>query len=702
MGLLDGRDSAIQNTFGGADQLSDIESVQPPNCIAIQNCEFVGPAQVRPRRGFSVLYSLNKALGTIWSWFQEMYNRLLYLDVTNPSSPAVWSIDLVANTTIEVVSSGLGSAAGMFNAAVGFREIMAFYDKTGLATSQGRVWDGTYNSGTGMPNVEALFPRTLLTTEVTFTFSEPSASSPGLDAGSHTFAIAITTWNGAQAPPGPWNGAGILSPQSFTSSGGKNLNIELSPASTWPAWVNQIQIMMTPNDNPNNWYLVPGTITTVPRGSSLPVNITFSISDNTLEAEGLNVTVSGTTPSLFSLYSQSSTGTGPFNPHCVVAFGTRMVYLSRLPSPDGISSQGAIFVSEPQKPQFITLAFHLLNLPEFLDTVTAAVLNAVLYIFGPDWTFGFSDNTQYPVEWAPCITVSRFIGSPFIKGVLANTARQILWVAAKQGLFAFSGGSYTVLPASYEQGAGDWNQINFAQAQTTAANALEIVDYPDQRLVIVKAPIGVGQTVANYMLVWDYSMGYDFETIRYCGKWWINTANQGQLPIGAIALVHSNNQFEELWVASGSATITGKIYRQKYIPIDASQAASGPLYNDDSQGIDARYRTASPLATGGSSATGQPPTMGMDEALYQWIGATIRITGAGAISITAYGADQQNPVPLRTLFPTLTPGTPYFVAADLQGHSIHYEISNQAVAGAYFYLTLIHHWYSQWLEQGDS
>lgn len=685
MGLLgQNRDSVVQANFSGADQLSDPEMVQQPNCIALQNCEFVG-AGVRSRRGFAPIFSLGKAVGTIWNWFMEAKNRLIYLNLTDNK---VAEIDLVANTTVDVITSGIGTPTGMSNAAIGIREMMAFYDSTGLGTTEGRVWDGTFNSGTGAPNVEKLFPRTLLTTEVNIVMSELSAGI--VTAGLHNFAIAITTYNGAQAPPGPWSSAAVLVPVTFVSTGSKNLNMALTPATTWPSWVNQIQVMMAPVNNPNNWYLVPGAIQSVPRGSALVVNITFNIDDLTLQAKGLNVTVSGTIPSIFSLYTQDPTSSGPFKPHCIAAFGNRMVYLTRIPGPDVTGTagvQGAIFVSEAQRPQFITLQFHLINLPEFLDTVTCAVIGATLYVLGPDWTFGFSDNTRYPVQWAPCRTVSRTIGTPFIKGVLANQARGILWVAAKSGLFAFTGGTYDLRPSSYFQGAADWNQINFT---TSDANALEITDYPDQRIIIVKAPLGSGQVTANYWLVWDYTLGINADTIRYCGRWWINTAS-GQLPIGGTALVHYNG-YAELWAASNSATNTGKVYRQKYSPVDASSPTADTLSNDDTRGIDAKYRTASPT--------------GVDEIIYQQIGGTFRVLGSGQLALNVYGIDQVNSIPLAPItIPSASASKPaktFFRAMDMQDRACHYEISNGAVAGQWFWLTKLRHWFSEWLGQGDT
>jgi hypothetical protein len=681
--LLDNAQSTLVNTFSGADQLQDEASITAPSALALQNCEFLGNSVIT-RRGFGVAYAAALGITSMWDWFQEAQNYLVYLNPGASGGPKASWINLENTSLTGDIVTGLASAVGMTNAALGFREMMTFFNSSGVGSEQCYVWDGTYYDATS--NAEPMFPHApVLSAQVNaFTFANsgaPTAPAIGVTAGLHYFALVVTTYNGLQGPPGPIDSSSNFLPQPFTAAGGQALTITIPPATTWPINYNTIQIAMTPVNNPNNWYIVPGTITGVPRGGSFSVNIQIEIDDISLADEAQNIT-----STLFTLYTQNPDGTGPFNPHFVLPYGNRMVYGCRLPTVSNVGTvQGALFASEINNPNYITLQYHLLQLPEFRDVATAGVLNDVLYVFGGDWTYAFSDNTQYPVQWAPCTTVSANIGSPFIKGVTVNIARNIMWVCAKGGLFAFNGNAYDNQPSSYIQGAADWSSINWA----APANTLQVVDYPDKRIVVVMAPVGSSQTTANYMLVWDYSQGYDAASIRYCGMWWINGSG-GQLTLGAIANVHSVAQnVEELWVGM---QVADNIYRQKYIPADASaNPATSPtaLYNDNTYGIDSKYRPASPMAA--------------DAPVYQQLGVMLRIRGAGSATVNAYSLDQTNEI--TTIAPvTLAwqPGKTYLRLYDKQAQASNIEITNQATAGQFFWLSAIRYFFQPWLQQGNS
>jgi hypothetical protein len=670
------QESTVVSTFSGANLLMDEQSVSPPQALACQNVEFID-GQVRiPRRGFAVAWTPAKGITSMWNWLQEQFNRLIVLDRTDG---LVYSQDLVTPALSgNVISSGLSTVAGMVCAAVGYRLWMAFFNSSGVGAIQGQVWDGTYNGTT--PNVEPLFPRALLSSEVTFSFNEFTTGI--MTAGLHNFAVVVTAWNGAVTPPGPWGGGGVLVPQQFTCSGNKNLVITLTPTPDWPMWVNQVQIAMTPVVNPNRWFLVPGAITQVARGGSLTTNITINIDDNSLLSEATEIT-----STLFDLYTQAADNTGPFNPHCIRAYGARMVYLTRITGPDGLSLQGAIFVSEISQPQYLTLANNLLQLPEFQDTVTMEVFGNNLFVFGPEWTYVFNDNTREPTAWAQCTSISENIGSPFIKGVYPMSLQQGLWVAAKSGLYAFNGSAYSQLPASYLQ-TPDWNRINWS----APADTLQVIDYPDQRQVWVMAPLD-GATVANYIMIWDYTKSYapamDDTGIRYCGTNWINTpgGSPTKIPLGALALVHSPTvQFLEAWVAAQSSS-PGIIYRQKYAPADASLSNPTALYDDNGAGIDGKYRLAS---------------MTDYDQYYQQIGITVRAKGNGNLLPTYYGMDQTNGTALATIPLSMTPAVQYDRILDAQSYAACYEFSNQATVGWFAWISRVKGWFSRWIIQGDA
>lgn len=669
-------ESLVVTTFSGANLLLDEEDISPPQALACQNVEYTDGRVQIPRRGFSIAWTPAKGVTAMWNWLQEQFNRLIVLDRTDA---LVYSRDLInSGLSGNVITAGLSSVVGMVCSAVGYRLFMAFFNSSGVGAIQGQVWDGTYNGTT--PNVESLFPRAILTTEINpFVFNEFTTGI--MTAGLHNFAVVITTWNGAVTPPGPWGGGGILVPQVFTCSGNKNLEITLTPTTTWPMWVNQVQIAMTPVINPNRWFLVPGAINLVARGGALAVNVTVNIDDNSLLAEATEIT-----STLFDLYTQDASSAGPFNPHVIKAYGARTVYLTRITGPDGISLQGAIFPSELANPQYITLQNNLLQLPEFQDTTTMEVFGPNLFVFGPEWTYAFNDNTREPTAWAQCSSISENIGSPFIKGVCPMALNQGLWVAAKPGLFAFNGSAYSQLPASYLQ-TPDWNRINW----NAPADTLQIIDYPDQRQVWVMAPLD-SSTVANYIFIWDYTQSYapasDDSGIRYCGTNWINTSGGSptKIPLGAIALVHGSAQYLEAWVACQAAS-PGIIYRQKYAPVDASLSNPTALYDDNGAGIDGKYRMAS--------------ITDYDQ-WYQQIGITVKAKGNGNLLPTYYGTEGSNSQAMAVIPLSMTPTVQYDRLVDAQGYAACYEFSNQATVGWFAWISRVKGWFSRWVLQGDS
>ena len=200
-------------------------------------------------------------------------------------------------------------------------------------------------------------------------------------------------------------------------------------------------------------------------------------------------------------------------PHKLLSLSNRNVYLARTPGPDNTSLIGTLAISEQFNPEYVLTATNLISLPEFRDCVTAFNIGNALYACGPSWTYAYTDNLREPVFWAPPRLVSGQVGSPFIHGVSVNQGKGYAWVCDHTGLYFFNGAAYSLLPSSYYQ-LGDWNRINFG----APANQLKVIESPDDRLVIVKAPLD-GATSATHLLVWDYTLGVTAKQIRYCGLW---------------------------------------------------------------------------------------------------------------------------------------------------------------------------------------
>lgn len=696
--------------FTGPNLINDEEDVTEPQALAARNCEF-SEGQVRvPRRGFTQVWNPNKIITAMYNWIQQQSNRLLYLWVSGGNGNVV-SRDLGTGAETTLLSSITG-AVGMTNFQAAYRAFMSFFTATGTAASQAQVWDGTLTAG--IPNIEAAFQRPLTVDNAA---GDLRANSPNwlsviaspngiVDVGTHYFGLVVTTWNGYQTAPGPINSVApatfgpYFAPSGVTVSvAGQTLQITATPRTTWPPWVKSIQLVMSPAASVNalstpaptaymnfgiRWFLVPGAIVTVTRGSSAPAVFNVNQSDATLLASTTEIT-----NTLFNLYYQNTDGTGPFSPHFICSYNNRAVYLARTPGPDGVSLVGTVFISDPYAPQYITLAFHSITLPEFRDVVTAFYLGLTLYILGPEWIYAYSDNTLQPVSWAPAQLISGSIGSPFIRGVAANPALGYAWVADHNGLYYFNGISFPIVPTSYEQ-TPDWSRINMNCAQTNA-DVLEVIDDATNRLVMVKAPLD-GATVATHLLVWDYTNGVEPRQVKYCGTWNLGpSATASTAPtyaIGSAAVVRNPaNQVKEVWISRNGAT--GNVKRQMSVESgDATAAAPKPLYNDDGAGIDAAYKL---LAV--TQAANGP---------CQQVGASFRIRGSGQINITATSFDQTNPVPMAPIAAadnSMTPGRRWLRLLNKQSETVSYQIDNGATAGAFAYWAALRAYFVRWIEE---
>ena len=346
----------------------------------------------------------------------------------------VISRDLVTPASTYVLLSGV-TASGITCALSGFRLYFCFFkaDTTNpsnpVGASAARVWDGTLTGG--LPNVESIFQATLTSSQVTLSRTEPTSGS--ITAGTHYYGLIVTTWNGAELYPAPTNG-GTFSPFLATSAGSKNVVITATPATTWPSWVNQLQLIMTTVDNPNRWYLVPqaeGGVQSVSRNGAIAATFTLDFDDNTLQT--FTEIIPGSQNDYFSLQQTS------LQPHHILEYGPRLVYIHQQLGPDSLSTVSAISISNPGKPQWVTLSSNILNLPGFRQANTGFVIGGVLYICGPDWTYAYSDNTLLPVQWSAPRLVSGSIGSPYVHGVTVNTVHGYAWIAHRSGLYWFAG-----------------------------------------------------------------------------------------------------------------------------------------------------------------------------------------------------------------------------------------------------------------------
>lgn len=633
--------------FRGPVLLGDV--VDGPYCLDAQNVEFVDTG-VQTRRGFGQAWNPSVAIIAMYNWLQSQYNRVIYLT----SAGAVVARDLVTPANTYNLVTGLTAALGLSCVPAGFRIYMAFFKERSSNPGNPqtaypvRIWDGTLN--TGVPNVEIAFSPPMATTAVAINYTEPGAGV--VTAGDHNFGFLILTWNGGTPPPSPWS-AGSFVPTTVTAAGSTYLNVVVDPTANWPSYVQSVQLIMTTADNPDRYYIVPGSVAVI-RDSSTPASFDVNVDDVTLQL--YEEIIPGSGNDYFSVFQYDGTLSGPFGAMKLIGYGSRMTYIYEGLGPDLITSASYIAFSNPGMPQFATLAQNVLSLPEFRQCITGFVLGDVIYLLGPGWTYAFSDNGLTPVQWSQPRLVSGAIGSPFVNGVLSNPTRGYAWVADRSGLYFFTGSSYPVRPSSYFQGP-DWQRINWL----AEVDSMEILDDVENRIVMVKAPLDESDT-ANYWMVWDYTIGPTPETIRYCGLWFIDSFSPG----GLAPVLNPTANSMEIWSARRTA---GNVLRFKDWTED-------DLYEDDGAGIDDLY------------TYGYFPK-GVQTEVMDHMGADLRIRGNGTALLTANSLDDQNPQPMPSITLSSSPSRRYFRACNKQNEGVSYSISTGAVAGSYFVLTAL-------------
>jgi len=90
--------------------------------------------------------------------------------------------------------------------------------------------------------------------------------------------------------PGPDSSSGAsptvetFAPIIFTSAGSKNLVWAFTPGSNWPADVVSVQAVMSPVQDQNRLFLVPGVTAAVTGGAATAVSFTINITDDALVA----------------------------------------------------------------------------------------------------------------------------------------------------------------------------------------------------------------------------------------------------------------------------------------------------------------------------------------------------------------------------------------------------------------------------------
>lgn len=648
-----------------------------------RNCEFILNEQVQTRRGFARAFTSISGgpITRMLSWISAGLNRLIYY--TNDSGSGVIIVrDLSLGSEAVIAITLAGETADIVSQGATF--MFAPLNQSGqpvisTGISQAQVSDGVNWS-------DVLFTAPLDTSVMTMSATEPAVGT--VSKGAHNFAVVFTTRSGYETRPSPLvpgfpasGGLENLRPFTFIATGGLTLEVSMDIlGGTWPAQYVSAALLMTTVQNPNRYFFVPGCTIQMHSGT-----VTFPSVDlpDTVLASSSSTEAVTAAKNYFGLYSENGhvttvpgIGDGPIYPWKILVYGTRTVYFVTL-----VDGTSAIFISNPNAPQWITLANHLRQLPGKVQITSGYVLRQTLYIVGPEWTYTFSDNGGLPVTWASPGQVDSHIGTITSYGADANSSLGYAWVAHDTGLYLFTGGYYAARPATYLN-TPDWDRVNWA----APVAVIQVKDFPSRKMVLVKVPLD-GQPLATHIMAIDYSNGTGWDQVNY-SLWDINslTLHGG---IGALELVlNPTARLYELYLSESSTSLVGtSVFRSKSIAAnDASVGNPNLLYSDDGDivsGIDCQFRSCA------------LPKVDSDPNNYAAV--KTRVKGNGALGVTAFTLDDTRQQALTDIQAGLTPGRWALNRMDVQSEALHMQYTNKATVQAWFLISGMKVYWDRWL-----
>jgi len=564
----------------------------------------------------------------------------------------------------DILKSGLNSSVtNAISTVYGTRLFTVFTDNDGKAVSgrQGIVWNGNYTSGPpSVIQVDDLF-QAPASSAVTITPTEPSAGV--VTAGNHKVGLVYGTRNGYETKPTIYSAP-------ITASGDKLLSISIDPAAlsgnVWPAWVYYVKIILTTVQNTELYYFVPGT-----SGITYPNPLTSTPAVFTVDISDIELTQAAEATDWFSLTTSAELGNVKF----IDSYGDRMVYVVDNSDEDTLANASSIWFSDVADPQRIAADRNQRFLPNKKPITGGAELNGVYYVFGPNWTYAFTETTDFPVTWFPAQQMSGTVGIKYPGCVARNSTNSMLWVAHTSGLYTFNGQQYNDLPASYRQPV-EWARINWAAPSW----CFKLIDDEVNEQVLFQVPLD-GAVKPSHVLKWDYKRGFSRDHVRFS----IDNYKDGEGPlVPVLELVQNpNTSLLEVWALDAESNA---VYRTKNRTDDAST-----WFTDDGLSIESVYRSEA------LSPVGPAP--------FKHGGTHARITGAGDVYVTIYPyvgsldlADSYRFKGAYTRDLDATQYGPYLFLLGWQSETVYLEVSNNE-NDSWWELGSITHYYNDWLAQ---
>lgn len=524
-------------------------------------------------------------------------------------------------------------------------------DGSALSAQQGIVWNGAY-TGTSI-EVDTLFQAPWTgTINVGTVETNPAPVTEGV----HKLALVFVTRNGHETAPK------LLS--SVTATGDVDITISFTPTTNWPDWVDAVKPVITTVQNQELYYFVPNTSLSVTAGTMTAVQFLFDMSD-------IELTQASEATDWFSLANSSTVGAVKF----IDNYGDRLVYIVDNADQDTFGNASSVWFSDVADPQRIAADRNQRFLPNKRPMTGGAELNGVYYVFGPNWTYAFTETTDFPVTWFPAQEISGTVGIKYPGCVVKNSTNSMLWVAHTSGLYTFNGQQYNDLPASYRQPV-EWARINWAAPSW----CFKMIDDEVNEQVLFQVPLDDAVT-PSHVLKWDYKRGFSRDHVRFS----LDNYKDGEGPLVPVfeLVQNPNTSLLEVWALDAESNA---VYRTKNRTDDAAT-----WFTDDGLSIESVYRSEA------LSPVGPAPL--------KHGGVHARITGAGNVNVTIYPyvgsldlADSYRFKGAYTRDLDETQYGPYLFLLGWQSETAYFEVSN-ATNDSWWELGSITHYYNDWLAQ---
>lgn len=673
-----------QRQFGGTNNINDPPMVSPPSGLLAYNCDYV-KGQTATRPGYVLVYNTGSTLFGLKNWISEIGNFILYW----AQATGLNIFDLTAVTITPTVLDATGSGGSNFRLFTGCQFGTRYAYALWTPTVVGGVVSLTGTAPRIVSLISAAFKNDYVAPGPLAYSVAPTEPAGGvITAGLHRIGYRIQTRSGWVGRPSPDTSSSVMpsattfAPITFTSAGLKNLSITLN--TTWPADGYQVFIMMSPMNNPNRYFMVPGASALLPVGGGAgSVTIAWSISDEDLIAESDECTDS------LNLFSNPTNfpGVSSTELKCwyITMLANRAAYLVSVSDQSG-GLIDQLYVSDPGDFQSFTPDLHVIQLPSQYNIRAAFSLLGSIYIFGPHRTYFTTDTGDVPDTWPGPFLVDGEKGTLTSGGAVVSPSGRYGWVADVTGLYYFDG-SYAPLPISYNQ-TPDWQRIVWG----FSVRSLIIKDDPGTHTVsvcVVTTTVN-DSSVSQPIMRWDYTDGFTPDQAKYSLEFGGNDISGH--PNGDYSAIESvQNDLNvttqkgglELWAASSQYIVRRSggltpVVRHDY------------LQGTDNIPIQWTYETfihpANPRGGGGTS-----------EDTLKFAAVAYRLTGAGTLTPKVSSYDRLVSAALAPIALSTAPDQMILREYHLNSPGVIHRLELKNSLDSWAVLSSIKDYYSQWV-----